>query len=73
MMRPEPADDHLIEVLRAESVSTYVQQVIARLDQERRKTRIAYSAVRHAVQHTHVASGGCSACDHIEAILETDF
>jgi hypothetical protein len=71
-VKHEPADNRLIECLRAESLSTHVHRLIARLDQERRKTRIAYSAVRHAVHRTHTSPAGCSACEHIEAILEAE-
>jgi hypothetical protein len=68
-MRHEPADNRLIEVLRAESVSTHMQRLIARLDIERKQRKIAQTAVRHAVNRTHTSPAGCSACDHIEAIL----
>jgi hypothetical protein len=68
-MKHKPADDRLIEILRAESISTYVQQLIARVDQERRHTKIAKAAVRHAVQRNHISPEGCSPCEHIDIIL----
>ncbi len=71
-MKHEPASDRLIDVLREQSLSTHMQKVIARLDQERSKAKIARHAVRHAVYRTHgAAPDSCSPCSFIQEILET--